>query len=1623
MGDQQEHEATQAALRELLALRERLTRDAKGAKGANRDAKGDGAVAAYGLQPLDYDAAFSLILPFATSVRKVVASATGKDAKAPVPTTSAFEALDFLLLRAKAVVAAGAYPDELPLVRAQFSLPFLQSLASIIYTTWENQLVSAQQRLKSSISTLLAIAAPDLLNYPQIAQSLQASVLADAYDSKRGLQVLEVLLMYGVVEDFAAFAAAPARGEEEGDVREGVIRRFLTAMVQHEEMAAVIGRVTMAWVEKCWASVPSDDETWWIRPCIAACRRGDARIRHTVATYILGGIFAKRKATFKEILRVGGYTLSDETGVAGMDEQDLETAVAILKAGNALNLVELDAAASATPVKGVAKVALPSALLAACLHHSSTSLRTSALSLLVLTPSSSTLFPLSSFPLLRAFYAYSLGEEDGDFRMSTVSSTGKLFLRLRDSSWRAHRTVAKGKDGAAAAQEYLAAAQAFVAWFLDLVGRDNLNPARPYRVKMNALRMLDLALKARVDPRYRVDELAPEVSAVTGKDATSGYSTYRQGSKTQTPSFQAKHRQIQQRNDSRPSTPSPDSSPAPVDESGWPFAVDLVNAATTQTLLRQLLSTYTALRFLVIATLERFPAPLPGYEGSAGAEKAKCELLLPALRMIRSGREAEASAGAGIIGLVWRKWVLESLEAGVAPAFTLGEVGGWQEGAETRSGPPGFAFIASLLDLIEQQLSHYRADLAQAAAVAPMHGTLLALRHLFISIPLRAYDALSSLDDRRALFHRAFAVVQRVWDVTAPVLAAKAPEGGAAEEADNEEARAIRFEREVAAQEEGDDEDVAEGTGGPQHKIILSACWRAMKEAGELLETILRLPSELDTESFRQVWSLDEIRAIGELFGTWLRLARHRGTVANLHPCYTRSAGALIAAGKNWPEVGRLPEEWLNKHLDDIVSAQISITRRSAALPFIILGLLLTIRPSSRPTFDAAFTRLFEIAESTSADITDSSRVHAMNTIRTVFLDAKGGVAAAGYVERGFLISISLFWSPNWICRNVALLLFATLIGRAFNARRTNLDRDPVSLAKRLTIDDFFVRYPSLEKVLREEIERGWRESQEAQPSSNLHSPLFSILMLFSLLQTPRRVDMPSARSKASAFVPIIKACARSRVWKIRDAAGDALTGLVAPGDVGETARELLAGVESDMESLSANELHGRLVQVQRLLEANVILAGEEEEQVSALYLRLVPSILPPAATTSEPLRPRVPYAVLSAFLLIALRLPSTFSTPGSHLAPLALSYLSQAESWAPEAYHLPSAEEFLRSAWRVLFASSTSPPEQLALAKAGLQARSIEVQRAALSALERLGAVAHSVADLLSRVVQDARYAGDVRIAAAELLRALPPRGRAGTGEFGALARLHADTPVVPLREAVLPVLAGAACSEAEQDAVLTILHAASDPNESVESREAASLALVALSSHAGRAAPNVAAALVPRAQHLVARLLQDDDPVVRSHAHTALSARAGVETRLVEAKAVERAVCDGGEACVRALEAEERAAFERDLATLANPTSLLFAVEKPNIYRDVLLCSAGVGASASPDEARVALARLVDAALGLDAGPLGMGGNELVSRWARVWVQRLEAAVGTRGDEDEGAAETVTRTAKVLSRLRGCV
>lgn len=746
--------------------------------------------------------------------------------------------------RAHLVLLGKAHPEEAAALRTLLTADYLSTFVSDLYTVWENQTAHAQIKMRVSLDIILALSAPALLDLPDVLAQLRSKLVVDPPDRRRHLHISDVVLKYGQVEDYAAFCKDSAI-----DTKTGVLRYFLRTITLDEELAQLAGKVVVTWISKCWEAGYTEASTYWTAPLLDTCARSPKELQK-VSTYVLPGLFSKRKAAFRELLQACNSLKGDLFAVPAREEE-LRAALEVVKVGNALNLVESEAS---TPSQ-IHKIAFPAELLRACLLQSSPSLRSSALSVLVLSSSPSVPLPAASFSLLSDFFLYSLGEEDAEFRMHLSHLTGRLLLRLRDSSLKAQRTALKGKDGADMAAAYVERVRSWVTWLIDLVSNVNLNPARPFRLKMNSLRILDHALQARIDLRFRVGDLDASIT---------GYSTYRRAATTSISLFQLKHRQVEKRaahaaayssstESSRASTPASEVQA----ESGWPFAVDVVNAEVTQVLLRQLLSTYTALRFLVISTLERFPTPLPGYEGPSGAERAKEDLLVPALRMIRSGREAEASAGASIVGLVWRKWVIEGLrdiEEGTGTRWTLGDVGGWSEGTVTRQGPPGFALISSLLDLAEQQLKRYRDDLSSAATSEFMHGTLLALRHLLISIPVGLYDSLSTPEERRKLFHRVLAVIQQVWEVTSPVLAASGP----GDEADNDEARALRFERAVTEGAADEGQEASEGSAGPQYKIILNACWRAMKEAGCVLvflpsknpQTEARYPSASSSRPF-----------------------------------------------------------------------------------------------------------------------------------------------------------------------------------------------------------------------------------------------------------------------------------------------------------------------------------------------------------------------------------------------------------------------------------------------------------------------------------------------------------------------------------------------------------------------------------------------------------------------------------------------------------------------------------------------------------------------------------------------------------------------------------------------------
>lgn len=590
----------------------------------------------YSRHDIDFSACLALVL---STLTDTTAGSTITATARVVASVLALEVLGFLLTEARLL---STDPAMTAILQNIFNDAVLINLANLIWTAWDSGPSALLQKSKSSLTELLSLSIT-LSSTAAPLTLLQELVIAPLL-TKRSIAIFESILV-----NFNCDFLVTAFGEKGC---EDILNRFTLSLCESDEVAVISGRVMMKWIKKVWSEKGIEMETFWVSSVSDALRSSE-RGRSNIGLYLLPTLFQERKSAFKELIENGFGSVAGEDSLAGT--------VAILKVGNAMGLIQIGDKPPAPDAKDKdKKFIIPASLVDSCLYHSSSTIRCAALSLLTFSTTPSLPIPSLIFPLLRNFYSYSMGEEEGEFRMQSIALSGKLLLRLRDSSWKA------GKKGNLA---YVAEVKNFVEWWSKEL-QFNLNPAKPFRVRMNALRYLDMLFQSHLDSNF-------------GPPSTiEAYSSYRTTAPTP---FSARHKpQHTVGTTASATTENPNGL-------AWPSVIALVTPESTFTLLRLLLSTYTALRALSITLLERFPSPLPGYEGLEGAERAKVELLEPALSMVRSGRESEATAGATIISLIWKR-VLEG-EA----SWDLGEIGGWRlAGTTKKAGPVGRKYFLSI---------------------------------------------------------------------------------------------------------------------------------------------------------------------------------------------------------------------------------------------------------------------------------------------------------------------------------------------------------------------------------------------------------------------------------------------------------------------------------------------------------------------------------------------------------------------------------------------------------------------------------------------------------------------------------------------------------------------------------------------------------------------------------------------------------------------------------------------------------------------------------------------------------------------------------------------------------------
>ncbi|KAF7721980.1 hypothetical protein EC973_003893 [Apophysomyces ossiformis] len=599
----------------------------------------------------------------------------------------------------------------------------------------------------------------------------------------------------------------------------------------------------------------------------------------------------------------------------------------------------------------------------------------------------------------------------------------------------------------------------------------------------------------------------------------------------------------------------------------FPFKIPLASARNTKILIESLMNPYDFNRLQAFEILSEFPTPLPGVESEEDVQ----HLLWWGLNNVVSTRAGESDSGAMIFRLIFTKYVV-GLGLDLAPEQTSN---GKHSVRHATDGAAAVIFTERLLDLLEKQVEIAKNNLLYAAQHQPIHGTLLALQYVFRELDYTSEQVHGRLAEWRQTHTRALALVHTVCATVMDVLSNPSPEGNVP--------ASFREMEEAIDDLIGEEDDIEETEGfGPKHQVILSCCWRAVKEASSLLEVIIsRAPVSLK-DSEETVITYSDMVESGVLLRVLLTSIRHRGAFSAVYPAYVSLNARLLTSSVS--TIRQLPSNWLEENLTSLTSSNISITRRSAGLPLCILAIVSSEPSSKKELLDRAMKQLFRLSSTEPAPDSDQKidlpQVHAYNILRTIFMDSKLGNSVLEYASEGFSLAITGFSSSSWAIRNCSVMLFSTLLQRTFGTKKT---RDEHSNVNKLTGREFFTRYPHLHPYLLKELDAAVKQLLTNTMATSVHPGLYPILTLLSRLH-PSVMDGADKVTAMSPFVPLVSKCAAGCIFKTREMAARALVPLVSSTNLVQTTVQLLTLDEQ----LSQNEIHGRLLQVQFLLRGHL---------------------------------------------------------------------------------------------------------------------------------------------------------------------------------------------------------------------------------------------------------------------------------------------------------------------------------------------------------------------------------------------------------------------------------------------------
>lgn len=471
---------------------------------------------------------------------------------------------------------------------------------------------------------------------------------------------------------------------------------------------------------------------------------------------------------------------------------------------------------------------------------------------------------------------------------------------------------------------------------------------------------------------------------------------------------------------------------------------------------------------------------------------------------------------------------------------------------------------STILDQIVAKLTESvqfaKENFTLAVYEANVHGYYLALNTILNGI---STDDVHYYHD---ILQDIVSTVFQIWELTRPVLTHDSPEGNLPKELQS----AIEPSKKHL-----------ETKYGPATQVILSYSWRSVKESTALLSSILNTFSDeilFDNSSI----SLNDI---GLLLIEQLSTIRHPGAFSSVYPTFVSCCHRCYRTNQEL-----LAQSWLEKNISLIEDQSHSITRRSGGLPFLITAILTAEYSSLKkkrkkneipPLFQQTFEKLYHIAtqpfnESTGEETLELPQVHALNSIKFIFIESQLSEICNHYVDRSLDLALSKFATKHWSMRNASVMLFTALQNRLFGTKK--IDTNHLStISARL----FFSRYKGLQQVLLRNFERAL--SSEAEVEN-----LFPILTILS------RLHFVPGYTPVLDFKPLLLQSLQNKYWKVREMAARALPCVVDDDAYFEQIADLIQLVHFG----NNNELHGFLLAIKELLIRSQIRKGHEQDYV-----------------------------------------------------------------------------------------------------------------------------------------------------------------------------------------------------------------------------------------------------------------------------------------------------------------------------------------------------------------------------------------------------------------------------------------